>query len=57
MPDKGTDAVRLLEFEEVVMDDAGSDIVLFDYHGVHRGGFVRQGGRRILQCTFDHLTA
>lgn len=32
--------------------DAESDVVLFDYHGVHRGGFVRKGVRRMLQCNF-----
>jgi len=29
------------------------DLVLFDNNGVHRGGFVRKGSRRIMQCLFE----
>ncbi len=53
LEEEGPDAMRLLELEDVVLDAIGSDIILFDYHGVHRGGFVRRGARHILQCTFD----
>jgi hypothetical protein len=38
--------------ELALYDDRKSDLVLFDYHGVHRGGFVREGARRILQVNF-----
>jgi hypothetical protein len=42
---------RLLEQERVVCDGR-SDLVLFDNNGVHRGGFVRDGHRYMLQCMF-----
>ena len=42
----------MLSNERAIYDAAGSDIVLFDYHGVHRGGFSRLGPRHILQCNF-----
>jgi hypothetical protein len=48
----GPEARDLLAREVAVYDDAGSDLIIFDYHGVHRGGFVRRGARHMLQCTF-----
>ena len=27
------------------------DLILFDYNGVHRGGFVREGSRWMMQCS------
>lgn len=39
---------RLLE-EEVVMTSDGGDLLLFDVMGIHRGGMVKNGERRILQ--------
>ncbi|OJU08820.1 MAG: hypothetical protein BGN86_03635 [Caulobacterales bacterium 68-7] len=47
-----SEALALLQRERALYDDKASDLVLFDYHGVHRGGFVRQGARRILQVNF-----
>jgi hypothetical protein len=46
------ESVALLQRERALWDDKRSDLVLFDYHGVHRGGFVRKGSRRILQINF-----
>ncbi len=43
--------LQLLEQERVVCD-GGSDLVLFDNNGVHRGGFVADGHRYMLQCMF-----
>ena len=45
------DAMRLLE-DELAVCDGRSDLVLFDNNGVHRGGFVRDGHRYMLQCMF-----
>ena len=45
----GADA--LLKAERAVCD-GGSDLVLFDNNGVHRGGMVRHGHRYMLQCQF-----
>ena len=45
------EALALLEKEAVVCDGR-SDLVLFDNNGVHRGGFVREGHRYMLQCVF-----
>jgi len=42
----------LLERERVVCG-GGADLVLFDNNGVHRGGFVRSGSRKIIQCLFE----
>ena len=36
---------------ERTLCDGRSDVVLFNNDGLHRGGFVRRGRRRILQCT------
>ena len=44
-------ALTLLE-QEAVVCDGRSDLVLFDNNGVHRGGFVREGSRYMLQCMF-----
>lgn len=52
MDPDGPEAAAFLAGERAFYDDEGSDLVLFDYHGVHRGGFVRQGSRHILQCNF-----
>ena len=32
------------------------DLILFDYNGVHRGGFVREGYRYMLQCHLERKT-
>lgn len=40
---------------EVACCDGRSDLVLFDYNGVHRGGFVRKGRRRVV--TFGFIAA
>jgi hypothetical protein len=50
-PDSAESA-ELLRRERALYDMQHSDLVLFDYHGVHRGGFVRKGARRILQVNF-----
>ena len=39
----------LLRNERTVCDGA-SDLILFDNNGVHRGGFVREGRRYMMQC-------
>ncbi len=46
------EALALLDNEAVVCDGR-SDLVLFDNNGVHRGGFVREGSRYLLQCVFS----
>jgi len=33
--------------------DGNSDLIVFDFNGVHRGGFVRRGHRYMLQCGFE----
>jgi hypothetical protein len=40
---------------EKAFDDGLSDLILFDFNGVHRGGFVREGKRYMLQCHFAPL--
>ena len=52
MDPAGAESEALLSMERAMHDDLGSNLVLFDYHGVHRGGFVRTGARHILQCNF-----
>ena len=42
----------LLEREVAVFGE-GSDLILFDNNGVHRGGFVRSGSRQIIQTLFE----
>lgn len=42
----------LLSDEVSVVGDAGTAI-LFDLDGIHRGGFIRTGERRLLQCNFS----
>jgi hypothetical protein len=44
-------ARRLLGCERAC--DNGDDLILFDFNGVHRGGFVRKGHRYMLQCHFE----
>jgi hypothetical protein len=44
---------RALLAREAQVCDGGSDLVLFDNNGVHRGGMVREGHRYMLQCAFD----
>ena len=48
----GEAARRLLERERAYTSDDG-DLILFDFNGVHRGGFVREGYRYMLQCHFE----
>ena len=50
MDPKAPEARALLKPQGAIFDDEGSDSALFDYHGVHRGGFVRFGARHMLQC-------
>ncbi len=45
-------AARGLLDREVQVCGGGSDLVLFDNNGVHRGGMVRSGHRYMLQCMF-----
>ena len=45
-------ADRLLE-KERTYGDGVADLILFDFNGVHRGGFVRSGWRYMLQCCFS----
>ena len=45
-------ARRLLERERAYTSVDG-DLILFDFNGVHRGGFVREGHRYMLQCHFE----
>ena len=44
-----TPGVDRLMRDERVLIDGESDFVLFDNNGVHRGGFVREGRRHIMQ--------
>lgn len=44
-------SVEMLRRERIVC--GGGDLILFDNNGVHRGGFVRKGERRLLQCLFE----
>ena len=48
---EASEAQDLLRREVALVGD-GAELILFDYHGVHRGGFVRRGERQMLQCTF-----
>jgi hypothetical protein len=43
---------RALLAREQAFDDGASDLILFDFNGAHRGGFVRKGRRYMLQCHF-----
>ncbi|HEY5413090.1 MAG TPA: hypothetical protein VIJ94_20440 [Caulobacteraceae bacterium] len=52
MTPDGEEASALLNRERAYCDGV-SDLVLFDFNGVHRGGFVRRGHRYILQCCFS----
>ena len=54
MDPNGEAAAELLRNERAY-GDGESDLILFDFNGVHRGGFVRQGHRYMLQCGFDGL--
>jgi hypothetical protein len=45
--------VQALLEREVACCGNGGDVVLFDNNGVHRGGFVRKGSRRIMQVLFE----
>ena len=47
------DGSRRLMADETVLCGEGLDLVLFDNNGVHRGGFVREGARHIIQCLFE----
>jgi len=49
------DAIAALELERPVCDGA-ADLVLFNYNGIHRGGFVRRGERFMLQCSLGAAT-
>jgi hypothetical protein len=53
--DETTPRAAELLADEVVVCDGGSDLILFDNNGVHRGGFVRSGHRFMLQCQFDSV--
>jgi len=44
---------KVLLQREIACCGEGKDVVLFDNNGVHRGGFVRQGSRRIVQILFE----
>jgi hypothetical protein len=43
---------QMMRREAILCAEAGS-LILFDNNGVHRGGFVRSGRRRIIQCLFE----
>jgi hypothetical protein len=45
------EARALLEQEMVCIGDG--DLILFDNNGVHRGGFVREGSRQLMQILFE----
>lgn len=51
MDPAGEAADRLLARERAY--DDGADLILFDFNGAHRGGFVREGRRWLLQCHFE----
>jgi len=51
--DPDSAAAAALQGREREICDGESDLILFDYNGVHRGGFVRRGHRYMLQCAFD----
>ncbi len=52
MDPKGPHAKALMSRERQFCDGV-SDLILFDFNGVHRGGFVRKGPRYMLQCCFE----
>lgn len=52
MDPQSEQAAALLDKERACCDGL-SDLVMFDFNGVHRGGFVREGHRYILQCCFS----
>jgi hypothetical protein len=43
---------EMMRRERALCAQAAS-VILFDNNGVHRGGFVRSGVRRIIQCLFE----
>lgn len=45
----GSDLARWLLEQEQVYTSAAGDLLLFDVMGIHRGGMIRRGERRILQ--------
>jgi hypothetical protein len=50
--DPESQGARELLSRERAYCDGVSDLILFDFNGVHRGGFVRSGHRYLLQCHF-----
>lgn len=54
--DPDSEAARGLLARERAYDDGKNDLILFDFNGVHRGGFVRQGHRYMIQCHFEKRT-
>ncbi|HEY5411441.1 MAG TPA: phytanoyl-CoA dioxygenase family protein [Caulobacteraceae bacterium] len=48
----GEPAQKLLARERAYCDGV-NDLILFDFNGVHRGGFVREGRRYMVQCHFE----
>lgn len=50
--DPESEQARALLANERVYCDGVSDLMLFDFNGVHRGGFVRSSYRYMLQCHF-----
>ncbi len=55
--DRDSDAVRSLLAKERAVFSEDGDVSLFDNHGVHRGGFVRDGVREILQVLLEPVRA
>ena len=47
------EAAALLAREVICIGDG--DLILFDNNGVHRGGFVRKGARRLMQIIFERV--
>jgi hypothetical protein len=54
--DADTEQAAELLAKERAYCDGVSDLVLFDFNGVHRGGFVRQGHRYMIQCSLKAVT-
>ncbi len=50
--DPDSEAAQDLLRNERAYCDGESDLIMFDFNGVHRGGFVRKGYRYMLQCAF-----
>ncbi len=50
--DPDSEAATELLRRERVCCDGESDLILFDFNGAHRGGFVRRGHRYMMQCIF-----